>query len=254
MSLNSWWLAKLEAFQQGWASSAQLKVITFRSHTVLVKQAFGLKYAEHSNTEHCAPQQSGLYHRTLSVTHPNQTKPKNRGCNVHIIIPNKCLDACSVIRSVKCNGTFGSWLCRPHVLQLSVQRGVPAEAYCECRFVLETKQRLGTEHISVTVPLSCNPLLEVDDNSSRHRLSSSPPLVLFWLVSWKGCWWSSQHGATCCDQCHTEESIMGLLLYLFAFCTFLFVLNLPVSLHQLQLLGAPTHKNSCYHWTCIMKH
>lgn len=117
MSLNSWWLAKLEAFQQG-----------FQSHTVLVKQAFGLKYAEHSNTEHCAPQQSGLYHRTLSVTHPNHTKPKNRGCNVHIIIPNQCLDACSVIRSVKCNGTFGSWLCRPHVLQLSVQQGVPAEA------------------------------------------------------------------------------------------------------------------------------
>lgn len=82
MSLNSWWLAKLEAFQQGWASSAQLKIITFQSHTVLVKQAFGLKYAEHSNTEHCAPQQSGLYHRTLSVTHPNHTKPKNRGCDV----------------------------------------------------------------------------------------------------------------------------------------------------------------------------
>lgn len=63
-------------------SSAQLKIITFQSHTVLVKQAFGLKYAEHSNTEHCAPQQSGLYHRTLSVTHPNHTKPKNRGCDV----------------------------------------------------------------------------------------------------------------------------------------------------------------------------
>lgn len=27
----------------------------------------------------------------------------------------------------------------------SVQRGVPAEAYCERRFVLETKQRLGIE-------------------------------------------------------------------------------------------------------------
>lgn len=167
-------------------------------------------------------------------------------------IPNQCLDACSVIRSVMQRDL---WIMAVQTTRSAAVSAARCTCWsCECRFVLETKQRLGTEHISVTMPLSWNPLLEVDDISSHHRLSSSPPLVLFWLVSWKGCWWSSQHGATCCDQCHTEESIMRLLLYLFAFCPFLFVLNLLVSLHQLQLLGAPTHKNSCYHWTCIIKH
>lgn len=139
---------------------------------------------------------------TLSVTHPNQTKPKNRGCNVHVII------------NVLMHAQF----------QVSkMQRGCADDTFCNCQcseaHLLKhpVNVDLYWKHISVSMPLSCDPLLEVDDNSSRHR-SSSPPLVLFWLVSWKGCWWSSQHGE-CCDQCHTEGSIMGSLLYLFAFCT-----------------------------------